>query len=222
MPNSTLKLRNVLERGSKDEILALTEYNFSKGCGCKSIEEIIEQLRYNGSHDISYYLRDCQGIHYMEIVRDVADKMKIKPEPSDTEENIEHKILLKVWNEIWEKATEEEKEQLRGNFTKMGVDYSQDLETILKRGGLVATYIVSVIITIISQNLMRQALAKGAAAATGRSILAGPVAIVLSGILLAVDLMGPAYSKTIPSVLLIACMRQRQKCDDIMGDDDNG
>ena len=120
--NSTMKLVELLQKSSEDDLYILMEYNFGKGCTKVEIEELVRKIRYNGSNNIAYLYRKFEGVEYIEIVQNVAKKMKVKYSVDEDEEDIEGKILVKVLEKWWEKATEEEKKEIEELFKAEGIN----------------------------------------------------------------------------------------------------
>ena len=118
--DSTMKLVELLQKSSEDDLYILMEYNFEKGCTKVEIEELVRKIRYNGSNNIAYLYRKFEGVEYIEIVQDVAKKMKVKYSVDEDEEDIEGKILVKVLENWWKKLQKKKRKKSK-NFLKRKV-----------------------------------------------------------------------------------------------------
>lgn len=224
--NSTSELEELLQHSSEDDLYILMEYNFGKGCSRVEIEELVRKIRYNGSNDIAYVFRKYEGVEYSEIVKDVAGKLKVKYNIDDDEEIIEGKILVKVLEGFWEKASDEEKEEIEELFRNEGfknMDFKAGFP-IAALNALIAAKSADVIIfrlsAIIANDVARQLLGHGLRIVMNQvlskwiGVFLGPIGWVISGLMVAV-VVGPAYRKTIPTVLQVSYMRQQAKFNDL-------
>jgi uncharacterized protein YaaW (UPF0174 family) len=222
--DSTGRLIDLLHESSPDDLYILMEYLYGKNCQKVDVKTIVHDLRYNGSNNFAYFLRGFEGVEYLEIVRDVAKKMKVKVVPSETEEQVEAKLLVKVLEDFWKNASPEEKEKLKEIFEDVGdknMDFSSGVfpgALVLSiLGGKMAGFAAYKIALIVANAIARQVLGRGlnfaanAALTRGIGMFLGPIGWIVSSLLFAVDIAGPAYRKTIPAVLHIAYLRQKRK-----------
>ncbi|MGN5651223.1 YaaW family protein [Bacillus sp. Brlt_9] len=228
LEQSTTRLKKLLETCDDTDLLELNEYIFGKGEALKSREEIIAELQYSGSNDVAYLFRnifssDTPGVHYLEIVRDVCDKLNVKWNDFEGEEELEVKILITILQKHWEKADEIEKEKIKAMFDEMGIkniDWAAgfpiaNLFLILgaRVGGFMTYQIAVIVANAIAQVILNRGLTlvMNRVLTKGLSIFLGPIGIILNLGWLGIDIAGPAYRKTIPSVVHIAYLRQKQK-----------
>jgi uncharacterized protein YaaW (UPF0174 family) len=225
--NSTRDLVELLQGSSEDDLYILMEYNFGKDCSKVEVAELVKEIKYNGSNDIAYLFRKFEGVEYSEIVRDVAGKLKVKYTNEDDEEIIEGKILVKVLEGFWEKASGDEKKEIEELFKDVGIK-NMDFKAgfpLAALTALISTKAASVIFyklaAIIANSVARQLLGHGIRIAMNQAlskwigVFLGPVGWAISGLLIAIDIAGPAYRKTIPTVLQISYMRQKAKLKDL-------
>lgn len=225
---STVRLKALLRKASEDDLYTLMQYNFGKDCPVVDIKTLVKEIKYNGSNDFAYAYRGKEGVEYSEIVHDVARKLKVNHSNHDDEETIESLILIKVLEKFWKESTAEEKEAIEQLFKKEGILKSFDfkagfpLASLMalvgaKASGLVVYKLSAIIANIVSKQLLGFGLkfAANQALSKGIGLFLGPIGWTINGIWLAVDLAGPAYRKTIPSVLHIAYLRQKAKLEDL-------
>jgi len=179
----------------------------------RPVEELVRAIRLDGSNSFVSIVRGGEGVSYEELVKDVASKMKVKFKQNETVVEIERKCLFSLIN----KKDPKSKKKIEELLAKAGVSAEVTGAII---GGAFSTAILfaligqlgpvvasDVIQQTIAQVIMRQAAAAAilrAPAAAGATV---PVLNVALLGLFAVSLAGPAYRKTIPTVLEIAMLR---------------
>ncbi len=192
----------------------LWDYNFGAPAGGKPCDDLVARIRYNGSNTIAHLLgRDAE---YLDIVRNVADKMKVSWSPDEDEEAIEKKILGAVFARAWQKMSPAERAPVEKLFAEQGVE-TERVSRLLVEGTIVdfmptISYLVAWnIARIVAVAAARQAGAEalGGLVAGGLNVLLGPLGVILGIVVVSVDLAGPAYRKIIPTVLQIAYLRQK-------------
>lgn len=182
--------------------------------------ELWSSLSYYGSNDIAYALRGFEGIDYPEILFDVSKKMKVKDLMSETTdaavEANEKRLMEKMFTDIWDKMSSEERVALMaamdigGGDAKLGGGAALAAIYGASLGGF-ATYRIAVVVAnVIARALLGEGLAFGTNMALTRAIsmALGPIGWVVGGAWLVKDLASPAYRKTVPAVLQIAALRQ--------------
>lgn len=194
------------------------------------INLVDKQIRYYGSSDVAYILRELfqgdGGVSAFEVVEDVAKKLKVKiKQGASLERSLEILINAVVEKELHNKKPEE----LKQYFRKIGVGEVkiQEIIEFMKKDGKVAilpllvqllgpevtfTIIQGIIITIIAQFIGQQAAKKLIEEIVKRNPwlnALGPVIWVLSGSWLAFDLQGEAYRKTVPICLYLGIVALR-------------
>ncbi|MGX2974562.1 hypothetical protein ACWIUH_05950 [Ursidibacter arcticus] len=197
-------------------------------------EELIElmdkQIRYYGSSDVAYIFRglfnDDGGVTAEEVVKDVAEKLKVKVKlGASTERTLELLVQAVVEKEFLSKSDKE----LADYFKKLKLNDadSQRIFNYLKENGKVVmlpvllkvlgtdttlVIIQSIIITIIAQFIGKKAadqLIKELVKRNPWLNALGPVVWVLSTTWLAFDLQGEAYRKTVPICLYLGIVGLR-------------
>ncbi len=213
MVQSSERLLKLLESADKQDIDILIRYNYGEYRNV-SPEELTKAILANGSHDIG---RQLWGqAHYLEIVRDVADRFQVKWQPNDDEYIIESRLIAEVFQQSWQKMAPADQAAFHEAFGHSRTD-SERLSRALVDGAfydfLPATgYLVIWNVT----RMIAAAAAREAGIFTLEGLmgsfvsgLLGPLGIVAGVVILMTSLAGPAYRKTIPSVIQIAYIRQK-------------
>ncbi|MBP2641519.1 MAG: hypothetical protein H6Q66_2470 [Firmicutes bacterium] len=217
---STKKLEDLLKHSTTEDLALLIEYNFGPGAGPKTSEELLAQIRYNGSNDIARMVRGGAVVDYLTIVRDVAKKMDVEWSREESAEEIEKRIFINIFERAWKAMSDQEREPIKKFFEDHGAD-AQNISKLLIEGtlfdflptvGYLVTWNIARIVALASAREV------GAGALTGffsegiGALFIGPIGLVLGVALTAAfDIAGPAYRKTIPTVLQIAYLRQKSE-----------
>lgn len=232
-------LIDVLRNGDVDDISILVDLITDKGAGrislssdaCRqlnmankdrvfensTIDLIVNELSRFGGNSLANLFRGGAGIPYEEIVRDVATHLKTQHTKSCKCEDIEISIISKVLQQSLEKMNEEQRESL---FNSLGKDYEYAPDYSAKTGVLstlmssgVAAFTATTIVANASVHaILGRGLVMGASggAVRGIGLFAGPVGWAITAIWTAFDLASPAYRVTVPCVIQIAYMRQKE------------
>lgn len=180
-------------------------------------DDIAAEIQRYGGNSFSNTLRGGKGVDYIEILRDVADHMKVNYNKNTDAAAIEAQIQLKVLESAYEKMSQEERKEL---LDGMGVDHGRSIPTALpivalqsaiQFSGFAAYKLAAVIAKAIAKVLLGRALPFAAYTALSRwiAVFAGPVGLAITGLWTAIDLAGPAYRVTVPCVLQVAYIRQK-------------
>lgn len=188
-------------------------------CVKQDAEKIIDLIREAGSNDIATLFRGGQGVAYQEVVYDVADKVGVKNiKKTDSTETLEDELIKKMMGDAIDKMEFSERAAMlkQMNISEGDVPYSAAgtivMQALLKKYGGFALYKSSVIIAnMVARTILGRGLTFAANATLTRSIgmALGPVGWVVSGALLAIDLAGPAYRKTVPAIIHMALLRKK-------------
>ncbi|MGL5723617.1 DUF3944 domain-containing protein [Cetobacterium sp.] len=177
---------------------------------------ITEELKLFGGNTIANLFRLGKGVAYKEIVEDVAKEMKINFNSYDTVEEIENKLILRVFEDTWKNLTEEEKRNFVSemeisdtDLTKQGITLAVQL--CLKKGGFKTYQLAVIIANSVSKAILGRGLSFGTNAALTKylSVFIGPVGWTFTGIWTLVDIASPAKRVTIPAVFYITLLRKQ-------------
>lgn len=162
--------------------------------------------------------RQGGGVNYDEVVRDVAKRMGIRfdSEVAEDERGVELLILQHVFKEYFDKLSPEEKKSMEKEIGRLGMNMAEFDKLFLKAGAAALVNILAqingrvlwqVLSGILATIMARYAAGAVAYRAIGVFWAAVPFVNALLGAWLIVDLAGPAYRKTIPTVVQVALMR---------------
>lgn len=179
-------------------------------------DDIAAEIQRYGGNSFANIFRGGKGVPYAEILRDVADQLKINYNISSNLDTIESQIQIKILTQAYEKMSKDERRELLNELGVGGVSIPAALpvaaiQGAIRLGGFAAYRLAVIVANSIARFLLGRGLSLGLNAALTRSIgvFVGPIGWGLTAILTLVDLAGPAYRVTIPCVLQIAYMRQK-------------
>lgn len=161
--------------------------------------------------------RGGEGVEYKEIVEDVADKMDVDYNSNWNISKIEEAILFKIFEDSLEKMSHEE---LKEVFDSLGLKNfnvgSASLSAIrgaINAGGFKSYQIAIIVANSVAKAVLGRGLTFAANAGLTRAmgIVAEPIGWVISGLWTIVDIAGPAFRVTIPSVIHIAYMMTKHQ-----------
>ena len=158
-----------------------------------------------------------EGPPYYKIVGKVAKKLKAPFNNSQDIETIENSILATILEKAWKKMTEEERKEL---MREMGISNKSALkgasagifQAIFKAGGFKSYQLTTIIANKIAKLILGRGLAFGTVGNLMKlsKILSGPVGWAITSIWTIIDIAGPSYKVTIPSVIHVAFLRKMQ------------
>lgn len=226
-------LNPVLERASDADLLPLVEYMLKKLSNGIDTDEryksdpkkptsyadlIADEIRLFGGNTFANLARGGVGVPYKEVVCDVADKMKVSYNKASTVERIELLIVQKIFEDSIEKMTEEDRQKLIKDLGIRGIPVGSSatmiMQAIIKMGGFKSYQIAVIVANSIAKFILGRGLSFAANASLTKimSIFAGPIGWVISSLWTLIDIAGPSYKTTIPCVIHVAMLRQKQNC----------
>ncbi len=226
-------LNPVLERASDADLLPLVEYMLKKLSNGIDTDEryksdpkkptsyadlIADEIRLFGGNTFANMARGGVGVPYREVVCDVADKMKVSYNKVSTVERIELLIVQKIFEDSIEKMTEEDRQKLIKDLGIRGIPVGSSatmiMQAIIKMGGFKSYQIAVIVANSIAKFILGRGLSFAANASLTKimSIFAGPLGWVISSLLTLIDIAGHSYKTTIPCVIHVAMLRQKQNC----------
>lgn len=203
----------IIEKGSPWEKLTVDDtYKAHYPNHIRYVEQIKKELRYLGDHAIVGMFRKGE-FPYREMLIDVCKKTKTPFNEKAALERIENALLEHVLEESWDKMSDEDKEEiLKASGQKYGVGgfAAGALIAIFRAGGVNSYMLAMSIANSLAQAILGRGLPFVAGAVLGRglAVLTGPIGLILTGLLVILDIAGPAYSVTVPAVIYIAALRQ--------------
>lgn len=182
---------------------------------------------------------DDPGLTYDVIVKDVADKLKASYRADAADEEIEDAIIAKVLGDVWAKMSEADRNALISECNPSGKAWmiggsKAAIQTVFMAGGFQSYQLLVIVVNAVVKQavgvgLMSSGLSLATNAALTRTaaMFVGPIGWIFTGILTAIQVAGPSYKVTVPSVLYIAYLRRKQaavhcgECNAIFIDGDN-
>lgn len=206
MANSTYEELNWMAE------LMCTKMTCSLEPKCRDVAAIVNEFQRFGGNTIANIKRG-HGVSYREIVQDVANKIGVAVEKMERIEQMEWRIFDHLIDRVVEKMDEKTKQEFREELrNQAGRQTIEDIKTLMKNPA-VSVVIIGI---IVRQLLLKLGIQSAAKLATGRlvAILAGPIGLVIAGIWTIIDIAGPAYTVTVPGVLLVSLIRTRLRADE--------
>lgn len=180
-------------------------------------DEIAAEIQRYGGNSFSNAFRGGKGIPYIEVVRDVADNLKVNYNKNADAATIERQIQLKILEKAYEQMSDEERAEL---LKELGVDIVNGIPAALpimavqgaiRLGGFAAYKAALIVANAVAKMLIGRGLSLAAnrALTQAMKVFAGPIGWAITAAWALVDLAGPAYRVTVPCVIQIAYIRQR-------------
>ncbi|MBL4771890.1 MAG: hypothetical protein JKY61_12305 [Planctomycetes bacterium] len=155
------------------------------------------------------------GVHYKEILEDVVSKVGASAPSSARVRDRECAVAQHVITQALDKMDAAERAALESELRDIS-NGQANLESLRSLKNLSGPILGVIARTIAVQMMKRMGVAAAGSFAGGRTVaaLAGPIGWAIGGILTAIDVTGPAYSVTVPSVVIIFIMRTEQAAAD--------
>lgn len=179
---------------------------------------IAAEIQCYGANTFMTIFRGGKGVLYKEILCDVCDKIKVNYNKNADTELIEMNLLMKILTDSMEKMSPDELREIveelnlkTTTFTKEQVTVA--LQIAIKMGGFASYKIALIVANAVAKFLFGRGLSFAANATLARtmSIFAGPIGWVITGLWTAIDIAGPAYRITIPTIIQVAFLRAKLK-----------
>jgi len=179
---------------------------------------LVREIGLDGANTIASLLRRRRGVEYAEIARDVASKLKVGVEADADEVAVEHRILDAVLGRYVDGASAEDRATILRELQAAGADVT-DAGKVLVHGAWAAGSLAALVngigqqaVAAVVKQIVLKTVGREAAKIAGRRAAAiASVAIPLLNVVMVgwtvVDLAGPAFRKTVPTVLEIALLR---------------
>jgi len=178
---------------------------------------IAEEIQRYGANTLATVFRHGKGVVYREVLTNACDKMKVNYNKASDVESIELNLLMKILTNSMTEMSAKELETVCDGIGFSPTLYTPEAVTIalqiaIKSGGFLSYKIAVIVANAVAQNLIGRGLSFAANAMLTRSVavFVGPIGWTLSAVWLAVDIAGPAYRVTIPSVIMVAYLRRER------------
>lgn len=179
-------------------------------------QDLVSEIRRDGSNTITTWVfRFGKGVNYEEIVRNVASKVGVKYKPADiaNEAQLELMIVQHLIKKHFDALTPEERAEFQKHLDQLGKEYKDFWRQFLEAKGAAILALVQVlgrqfVATLLAQIMARLVVVSGGSLIVGRLVgLAIPFLNVALAAWFVIDIAGPAYRKTVPTVFQIALLR---------------
>jgi len=178
---------------------------------------IAAEIQCFGANSIATMLRGGKGVQYKEVLTDVCDKMKVNYNKYSSVQKIENNLLMKILIDSIENMSPEElKELAESTGVKNTSNITPEVmlgvfQAVFRAGGFKSYQLTLIIVNAVMKALFNRGLSFAGNAALTRTmaILTGPIGWAITGLWTAIDVAGPAYRVTIPSVIQVAVLRQK-------------
>lgn len=180
-------------------------------------QALLDEVCLDGANTIASIFRGWDGVEYDEVVRDVADQLNVEASHSEPRE-LEVEIIAFVVQKYLAGATPEQREQVADVLRSAGADFNRMKADILK--GAFAAGTLALLIRQVGQKVVAQVVGKIMLRIAGRQAakeaskraaqLAGMAIPLLNVVMIGwtvVDIAGPAFRKTVPTVIEVALLR---------------
>lgn len=180
-------------------------------------EDIANEFQLFGGNTIVNCIRKT-GVTYRTILFDVCDRMKVNYNKNASTEMVEEYLLQKILTDSLEQMTAEDMKKLVDEMniktqtpTKQGMTIA--LQMAIRNGGFAPYKMAVIVANAVAQTLLGRGLSLALNAGLTKyiSIFAGPIGWLVTVLWTLVDVAGPAYRVTIPSVIQVIYMRRRSQ-----------
>lgn len=180
-------------------------------------DDISAEIQKFGGNTIINFFRKGRGVPYSEVLRDVADKLGVNYNESADAATIEGQIQIKVLEQAYEKMDDaQRKDMLDAVETehKGGVPAAlpvMAIQAAIRLGGFAAYQLALIVANAVARQVLGHGLRLAANAGIARvmGVLAGPIGWAITILWTILDIASPAYRVTIPCVLQVAYIRQK-------------
>ncbi|MCX6150089.1 MAG: hypothetical protein NTX22_06165 [Ignavibacteriales bacterium] len=211
-------LKSVLESSNEKELKGLAEILGTKD---SKPEVVMAMLWWNSRSIFGMFLRKMPT--YVDIAKQVAKKLKVKYEEKDGVETIETKISQKVFQTMWKKMTNEQREELDKKMQEVAKKFDKSgsmVGSVSMLGALSAAQLSGFgVYLLASTSLGALSGAIGIALpftiyttmSSAISVIIGPAGWIGAGLFAIWKLTGPNYKKLIPAIIYLNMLRSKQK-----------
>ena len=207
---------NIFERHGIEKTTESFGYHIQE-----NVKQLVQEIRKDGSHTVMNIFRD--PVPYSEVAYDVAKKLgaKIPEDKKDDEQYCEMAAYTCAIDKYLNSLSEKERDEF---FTKLGEQLPDKVARSFQHYMAAGASFAGVLLQVaeiagvdVAKKILVQIMGRQAAIIAGQRIggLLVPGLNIILTVLLLIDLGGPAFRKTIPTVIEIACLRQMEKLNDV-------
>ena len=171
----------------------------------KYVEDIAHCIRLKACNTIANISRK-EGPEYTKIVQKVANKLKADWQDGNSVEEVERKIVIRIFEKAHDKMNRAKRKELMEAFEKAGISGAD-----WTSGFPVAAIIAQAGVRIFAYRFAAMTITRTL------GLLTGPLGWTVTGLWTAISLAGPAYRITIPCVCYVAYLRLKIKSQNDFG-----
>lgn len=186
------------------------------------VSELVEEIKLDGANTIASAFRRGRGVGYDVVIRDVARKLKLKLKRAAPEVDLERRVLDAVLERYIDGASAAQRvqieDEIRGALVAAERDASE-LGAILTKGAWAAGSLTALVnavgqqavAAVVKRIVLTTAGQAAAGVAARQAAMVASYAIPLLNVVMVgwvlADITGPAFRKTVPTVVEIALLR---------------
>lgn len=181
-------------------------------------KEIAAEIQLFGGNTLASLFRGGKGVLYREVLIDVANKLDVNFSKNASTERIEQNLLLKLFEDLTEKISQEQLKELSKEFnldltTVTPAIFSSSLMGVFAQTGMRTYQLSTYMSDILLKFMFGRAMMVSAGSATARilSIFTGPIGWSIMGGWTLFDIASPAFRVTVPAVVCVASLRTQRR-----------
>ena len=200
---------------------------FLDQCTDSELEDLVNLIKEQSTEYLTpravykkYYPQHSKYVEAIKEDRDVADKLDVDYCSFDTDESIEARILLHFLQKAYDRMSPEQQEQcgidsFQIRLTKQRLSLipytNMAAMTIFQLGGFQSYQLSVIVANTVWKFLFNKGLSFAANSTLTKalSLWAGPIGWAITLAWATIDIAGPAYRVTIPTVIYIAMLRRK-------------
>lgn len=212
------ELRALLKKSTKKELEGLAKILNAKDA---TPDSIIDSLWWNSQSIFGYLVGHEPS--YKDIVRQVANKLKIKYKDYNTPKEIEIKITQKVIETAWEKMTPEQREKMEEQLRKTAQKFDKTGAlatsasifgslTAAQLSGFGVYLLASTALGFVTDSIgLTLPFVVYTTMSSTIAVIIGPVGWIGAGLFAIWKLTGPNYKRLIPAIIYICALRSKKE-----------
>lgn len=180
---------------------------------------IAAEIQCFGANTFATWFRLGEGVVYKEVLTDVCDKLGVNYNKNSSIERIENYLLMKILEDALENMSVEDIRNLADSLGMNHTDMTRltpelfvgIFQAVFQAGGFKSYQLTVIIANAVMKAIFGKGLTFAANATLTKtmSVLTGPIGWVITGLWTAIDVAGPAYRVTVPSVIHVAVLRKK-------------
>jgi uncharacterized protein YaaW (UPF0174 family) len=193
---------------SNESLQKLSAAKEGKAYPAEVLALIAHLIQWYGGNTLANLYRKGKGVSYRVVLEDVADHLKVRLPKEMHVAELERAVIAAIFQKAWDRMSPDERAQAyefvgQGAPVGAGPLSAAAIQLLLKAGGF-STYRLAM---SVASAMSLQVIGRGLPIALqALGMWLGPVGLIWT----VADLSAPAYRVTVPCVVQIAYMRQKQ------------